>query len=59
MFALFEQREVQECGPPGGGELELQSAFDRYVPESCARGDRVSAGAEGWGEGDPGRGHHV
>lgn len=57
--AVSEQREVQERGSSGGGELELQQAVDRHVSEPSAGGDRVSPGDKGGREADPGRAHHV
>lgn len=42
--AVPEQWAVQERGPPGGGELQLQQVVDRDVSEPCAGGDRVPAG---------------
>ena len=57
--AVPEQRQVQERRPPGGGELGVQPAVDRDVPEPGAGRDGVPAGRAGGGGAHPGRAHHL
>ena len=57
--AVPEQRQVQERRSPGGGELGVQPAVDRDVPEPVAGRDGVPAGRAGGGGAHHGRAHHL
>uniref|UniRef100_A0A453D4A0 flavanone 3-dioxygenase n=1 Tax=Aegilops tauschii subsp. strangulata TaxID=200361 RepID=A0A453D4A0_AEGTS len=56
---IHEQREVQERGPPGGGERGEQPAVGRDVPEPGAGREGVAAGGEGGGGAHTGGAHHL
>nr|XP_034584803.1 flavanone 3-dioxygenase 1 isoform X2 [Setaria viridis] len=56
---LGDHGHVQERRPPGGGELGVQPAVDRDVPEPGAGRDGVPAGRAGGGGAHPGRAHHL
>ena len=57
-LAVFEQWEVQKCGPPGCGELRVQPVVDRHFPEPSPGGSCVPTQDQRGGEVGDGGAHN-